>query len=107
MGSLREAQSKVGKMIQAATPQHKKDMGVLFNVIRNMHMSEFFLLFSLALKILKAFLSSPKNIKSLNPNKNSPSFSVHGPQPLIKHTQAFGRQIKHVPHHWTSNQSSN
>jgi hypothetical protein len=41
MTALGEARSKVGKMIESATPKHKSDMGVLFNVIKNVHLGEF------------------------------------------------------------------
>lgn len=41
MSGFKEAHSKIGKMIETATPKHKSDMGVLFNVIKNVHMSMF------------------------------------------------------------------
>ncbi|KAI6174705.1 hypothetical protein M3Y97_01020000 [Aphelenchoides bicaudatus] len=37
MHALSDARSKVGNMIETATPKHKSDMGVLFHVIKNVH----------------------------------------------------------------------
>jgi hypothetical protein len=40
MSGFKDAQFKLGKMIETVTPETQKDMGVLFNVIKNMHLSE-------------------------------------------------------------------
>jgi len=37
MGSLKDAQQKVGKVIGSATKQQKSELGVLYNVIKNLH----------------------------------------------------------------------
>ena len=37
---LKDAQAKVGKAISTTTPQSRKELGVVFNVIKNFHMRE-------------------------------------------------------------------
>lgn len=38
IGGLKGAQLKVGKMVATASPKIKKDLGIIFNVIKNTHM---------------------------------------------------------------------